>query len=112
MGFPRENREIRIRTCIATRAKHNDDHLLRLVLDPEDDSRSVVIADPQRNLPGRGAWMVPTLEALKLAEDKRVFGRALRTSAKVDTTKVREYLKILLRGEHQTPRTDEIVRKT
>lgn len=118
MRQSRPQRESLIRTCIATRTRHPESELLRVALDPKDPSRSVVLADPARRLPGRGAWLVPTLEAFKLAEDKRAFGRALRASATVDTTKVREYLEILLRPDAAADtamaagRTDEIVRKT
>lgn len=94
---------IRIRTCIATREQKPDIQLLRIVVDPDDNAR--VIPDPARRLPGRGAWIVPNLAALELAEQRRAFGRALRVSTKVDTGQVRAYL-----ADH-TARTD-IVRKT
>ena len=80
----------RTRTCIATREARPDTQLLRVVVDPADPTR--VIADPGRRLPGRGAWITPTIEACELAESRRAFGRALRVSANVDTSAVRKYI--------------------
>ena len=62
---------IRIRTCVASRKQLPDTQLLRVVADPDDPGR--VIADPARCLPGRGAWITPTLEALELAEQRRAY---------------------------------------
>ncbi|MGP6172940.1 YlxR family protein [Corynebacterium sp. A21] len=95
--------QIRIRTCIATKERKPDTQLLRLVVDPDDNAR--VIPDPTRRLPGRGAWIVPNLTALELAEQRRAFGRALRVSTKVDTGQVRAYLVDYTAGT-------DIVRKT
>ena len=82
---------LRLRTCIATRRRLPDTDLLRVVID-RDDPHGRLVADPHRRLPGRGAWISPTLSALELAERKRAFKRALRTSAPVDTGQVRQYL--------------------
>lgn len=85
-------RDVRIRTCIATRERRPDTALLRVVLDPEDPTRRTVVADPARRLPGRGAWITPDLAALKLAEQRHAFRRAFRVSTDVDTGHVRKYL--------------------
>jgi len=81
---------IRTRTCIATRTSQPDTRLLRVVADPEVPGR--VLADPGRRLPGRGAWITPSLDAVELAEQRRAFGRALRLSTAVDLGHVRTYL--------------------
>lgn len=81
---------IRTRTCIATRVPQPDTQLLRVVADPDVPGR--VLADPARKLPGRGAWITPTLDAVELAEQRRAFGRALRLSAQADLGHVRMYL--------------------
>ena len=83
---------LRLRTCIATRRRLPDTDLLRVVIDHDDPHGRRLVADPHRRLPGRGAWISPTLSALELAERKRAFKRALRTSAPVDTGQVRRYL--------------------
>lgn len=80
----------RTRTCIATREARPDTQLLRVVVAPDDPTR--IVADPGRRLPGRGAWITPTLDAFELAESRRAFGRALRVSANVDASNVREYI--------------------
>ena len=89
MGVARKQ-PIRTRTCIATRTAQPDTQLLRVVADPDVPGR--VIADPGRKLPGRGAWITPSLDAVELAEQRRAFGRALRLSTAVDLGHVRTYL--------------------
>ncbi len=81
---------VRTRTCIATRRAAHDSELLRLVADPEGSGR--VLADPERTLPGRGAWITPTWEAFELAEKRRTIARALRVTTPVDVGHVRMYL--------------------
>lgn len=104
-AHPAAPRAARIRTCIATRQRRPDDQLLRTVLDPEDPSSGRVLADPRRHLPGRGAWITPDIPALELAEKRRAFKRAFRTSNTVDTTQVRLYLT-------ESGHGNDIVRKT
>lgn len=98
-----QERSIRIRTCIATRQRKPDTHLLRVVVDPACPGR--LRADPHRCLPGRGAWITPTLDALELAEQRRAFARAFRVSTAVDTSHVRTFL--VNGGERRTPRLDD-----
>lgn len=83
---------VRMRTCIATRSRHPDIELLRVVIDPADPHRRRVRADPARHLPGRGAWLRPDIAAVDLAQQRRAFSRALRIHGPVDTTALREYL--------------------
>lgn len=80
----------RLRTCIATRIRCGDSTLLRIVVDPQN--ASILLPDPRRRLPGRGAWLTPTTQALDLAEKRRAFSRALKVSTQVDTSRIREYL--------------------
>lgn len=101
----RDPRVIRIRTCIATRERKPDTELLRIVLDPGDEKRQRLVADPSRRLPGRGAWITPSVIALELAEQRRAFGRAFRMSTAVDTGHVSAYLAATAAGP-------DIVRKT
>lgn len=96
-------RSIRIRTCVATKARTSDDELLRVV--EHRDFPGVILPDPERRLPGRGAWLTPTIAALELAEQRHAFGRALRVSTPVDTGHLRTYLVENATGP-------EIIRKT
>ena len=95
---------IRYRTCIATRERYPDTQLLRIVIDPADDQRRRVLADPRRRLPGRGAWITPDLDALERAQRRRAIGRALRASKDVDTGHVREYLELQVQKAEDSAR--------
>ncbi|AJK69128.1 YlxR family protein [Corynebacterium marinum] len=98
-------REMRIRTCIATRERKSDTDLLRVVVDSRDESR--LLADPSRRLPGRGAWITPDLAALELAEQRHAFGRAFRKSGKnLDTGHVRTYLTAQAAGTDTVRKTE------
>ena len=87
----------RERTCIATRTRLPEGRLLRMVARRDSDATRVV-PDPRRRMPGRGAWITPTLEAWAVADKRRAFGRALKVSATADANPVREYLETL--GAH------------
>lgn len=80
-----------VRTCIATGKKHPQSQLLRVVVSP--DNPAVILPDPKRKLPGRGAWIEPDISSLELAVQRRAFVRSLRrVSTPVDTGQVRQYL--------------------
>ncbi|PRQ12615.1 DUF448 domain-containing protein [Corynebacterium sp. 13CS0277] len=81
-----------LRTCIATRHQAAASDLLRVTIDRDSGA---VVPDPRRVLPGRGAWITPTMEAFEVALKRRAFERALRVSAPADTGRVREYLATL-----------------
>jgi predicted RNA-binding protein YlxR (DUF448 family) len=70
-----------VRTCIGCRSRAPRASLLRIVA-----QQSGVVADPSAVLPGRGAWLHPTLECFRLAQRRRAFGRALRVSGELDTS--------------------------
>lgn len=71
------------RTCVATRQALPRDELVRLVASPDGQ----VIVDAKGTLPGRGAWVHPSSEAL--ARLDRVKGRLERQlGAKVDPVAV------------------------
>lgn len=100
----RTQRRSPIRTCIATREAHPDHELLRLVVDPDGSGR--ILADPSRSLPGRGAWITPTLEAVELADKRRAIARALRVSTPVDIGHVRTYLATVANDPHKDRKTE------
>jgi predicted RNA-binding protein YlxR (DUF448 family) len=76
-----------VRTCIGCRRKQRAIELLRVVV-----VDGVVIPDLRHCLPGRGAWVHPDPGCLDMAERRRAFGRALRVSEHLDTSKVRHLL--------------------
>ncbi|WP_127793051.1 YlxR family protein [Agromyces sp. LHK192] len=76
-----------VRTCIGCRSRAPRSSLLRVVV-----RESQLITDVSAVLPGRGAWLHPTLECFRLAERRRAFGRALRTRGELDTSEVENRL--------------------
>ncbi|WP_328795956.1 YlxR family protein [Halosaccharopolyspora lacisalsi] len=52
----------------------------------------VAVPDPHRGQPGRGAWLHPDPECLRLAERRRAFPRALRVRGSIDLSAVRAHL--------------------
>lgn len=66
------------RRCIATLESRPQGDMIRFVLSPEGQ----VTPDLASRLPGRGAWVASTREALDLAVKKGAFARAFRAQAK------------------------------
>lgn len=66
-----------IRTCVGCRGRGGRDELLRFVLVDGE-----VVADPEKRLPGRGAWLHDSPECRALAARRRAFARALRASGR------------------------------
>jgi hypothetical protein len=51
-----------------------------------------LVPDPQRRQPGRGAWVHPELDCLRLAERRRAFPRALRAAGALDIAPVQAFV--------------------
>ena len=78
-AFARKNTaHVALRTCIATRKVKPSTELLRCVAQHSDDGTTRIVTDLHGRLPGRGAWLSPTAEALEKAIEQRRFHRALR----------------------------------
>ena len=80
-----------LRTCVACRVKAVRSELLRIVLREgrlEVDERAV--------LPGRGAWVHPTVDCLKLSVSRRIFARALKASGHLDASPLENRLEKLM----------------
>jgi predicted RNA-binding protein YlxR (DUF448 family) len=60
-------------------------------------------------MPGRGAWLTPTVEAYELAVKRRAFRRALRLDREPDTSAVLDYLRSLAPTEHIGAGQDDAV---
>lgn len=66
------------RRCIATQERRPQAEMIRFVLAP--DGR--VVADLAARLPGRGAWVTSSREAVELAAKKGAFARAFKRPVK------------------------------
>ena len=95
------HRRLVLRTCVGCRQRADATELLRVVaistigaVDTQGESGelTVVVPDPARRLPGRGASLHHDPECYALAVRRRAFGRALRVTGVLDTSQVREYV--------------------
>ncbi|WP_298228515.1 YlxR family protein [Gryllotalpicola sp.] len=68
-----------IRTCVGCRSRSPRSSLLRVVA-----LGSELVPDERSRLPGRGAWLHPTMDCFRKALGRHAFGRALRTTAPLD----------------------------
>ena len=82
------------RTCVGCRTRSEASELLRVVVG-EVEGHLVLVPDPLRQAPGRGAHVHPRLECLDLAERRRAFPRALRVHGPLDATALRNALENL-----------------
>lgn len=76
-----------VRTCVGCRTKAAASGLLRVVA-----VDGILVPDPRRRYPGRGAWVHPDVGCLRLAELRRAFPRALRAAGALDTAAVHAFL--------------------
>jgi predicted RNA-binding protein YlxR (DUF448 family) len=80
-----------VRTCVACRLRASRGELLRVVL-----HGGRLTPDDSAVLPGRGAWVHPTVRCLELAVSRGVFSRALKVSGKPDAGPLENRLKTLM----------------
>jgi len=81
------HREGPVRTCVGCRSRADRAGLLRVVV-----ADGVLVVDPGRRLPGRGASVHPDLACVDLADKRRAFARALRVDGPLDVTPVRQHV--------------------
>lgn len=63
----------------------------------------VLVPDPRRRLPGRGAWLHPDPECLHRAERRSAFPRALRVHGRLDAAALWHHLNTVVNGARETP---------
>ena len=76
-----------MRLCVGCRVREARPALLRVVV-----VDGVLVVDPARRLPGRGASVHPDLACVDLADRRRAFARALRVDGPLDAEPVRRYV--------------------
>ncbi|WP_460726803.1 YlxR family protein [Nocardia heshunensis] len=83
-----------VRTCIGCRQRELAVDLMRVVTQGsvETGQTIVIVPDPRRRLPGRGAWLHPTSACLSQAVRRRAIGRALRVSGHLDISALEHYV--------------------
>lgn len=77
--------KVRERTCIGCRKRSSPTDLLRMTV-----SGGLVLPDPGRRAPGRGAHLHPATGCLDLAERRKAFPRAFKVPGPLELTLVRE----------------------
>ncbi|MER0482996.1 YlxR family protein [Streptomyces sp. Edi2] len=75
------------RTCLGCRERAAKGDLLRIVV-----IEGECVPDPRGTLPGRGAYVHPTLVCLDLAVRRRAFNRAYRARGPFDATALRRFI--------------------
>jgi uncharacterized protein len=70
------------RTCIVTREVRSPEALIRFVAAPD----GTVVADLRHRLPGRGAWVTATADAVRQAVKRRLFARAFKAQVHIPAT--------------------------
>lgn len=79
---PAAGRRLPARTCLVTRANVPIEQMIRFVVAPGGE----VVPDLARNLPGRGAWVTGTQEAVEAAVKQKAFARAFRGKGTADAS--------------------------
>lgn len=77
---PAAARRAPVRTCLATRENVPIEHMIRFVAAPDGS----IVPDLSRTLPGRGAWVTASREAIGKAVTQKAFSRAFRGKAQAD----------------------------
>jgi uncharacterized protein len=75
------------RTCVGCGVRAVKSELIRVVAVGDE-----IVPDVSARLPGRGAYLHPSLACLERAQRRRAFPRALRLPAALPDGKLAEYL--------------------
>ncbi|MFW6410051.1 MAG: RNase P modulator RnpM [Halanaerobiales bacterium] len=67
-------RQSPIRKCVGCGARRDKKELMRIV-----NNKNQIRVDPRGDLPGRGAYICPNLDCLKMAKEKNQLSKALKT---------------------------------
>ncbi|WP_460447752.1 YlxR family protein [Angustibacter aerolatus] len=92
------------RTCVGCRQRGDRTVLLRFVAvrAPDGLPGFVVVHDPRRSMPGRGAWLHPDLDCVALAVRRPAFTRALRCAGPLDVSGTSDLVRALVTQSRPT----------
>ena len=82
-----------VRTCVGCRERTSKSELLRVVAGTDTEGHLVLVPDPARTAPGRGAHLHPVIACYDLAVRRKAFPRALRAKGALDSEAVREHIR-------------------
>ncbi|MGW6201632.1 YlxR family protein [Kribbella sp. NPDC055110] len=83
--------KLRERTCIGCRKRSSPTDLLRMTVSG-GPGNLMVVPDPDRRAPGRGAHLHPATECFDLAVRRKAFPRAFKVPGPLDVTGLQEYV--------------------
>ena len=90
-----------VRTCIGCGERAAKSDLLRVVAAGDE-----IVPDVTCRLPGRGAYLHPSLACLERAERRKAFPRALRQAVTLPAGKVAEFLMVSTAGDTGRKKAD------
>jgi uncharacterized protein len=90
-----------VRSCIGCGERAAKSDLLRVVAVGDE-----IVPDVTFQLPGRGAYLHPSLACLERAERRKAFPRAFRRAAPLPTSKVAEFLTVSTAGDTGRKKAD------
>jgi predicted RNA-binding protein YlxR (DUF448 family) len=79
-----------VRTCVGCRQRATRSNLIRIV--NQKAGTADLKIDRAAVMPGRGAWMHPASECLKLAIERRAFVRALKLGSQPQGASLNSFL--------------------
>lgn len=82
------------RRCIATMERRPQADMIRFVLSPD----GVVTPDLAAKLPGRGAWVLASREALAAAVKRNAFSRAFKAPARIEDGLIDQVEALIVKG--------------
>ena len=70
-----------VRTCVGCRQRSSRNSMIRIVR-----AENALAVDESGGLSGRGAWLHPSSDCLRLSIERKAFGRALKVTSQLDAS--------------------------
>jgi len=81
-----------IRTCVGCRERELQTKLIRVILADQQVIPKKVLVDFAKTAPGRGAYLHFNSECINTAVSRKLLGRALKATSKLDVTAVTDLI--------------------